>query len=57
MKTTGLYKDFSFNSMMFELQKLKIITFKKNNPIFSEINRKVKMILDAFKVELPKNLF
>jgi transposase len=57
MKITKLNKEFSFKSMMFELQKLKIITFKKDNPIFSEISKKVKIIFKAFDVELPKNLY
>ncbi len=53
LQTTGLNKVYSFERVILELQKLKIICFSDGNTMVAELTKKQKELLDAFNA-VPK---
>lgn len=54
MRQAGLYQSFSFNTLMKELKKLKLVEFKNGDKLLTEITAKQKKIYKDFGLRAPE---
>lgn len=54
MKETDLFKNFTVEELINELEKINLIEFTSGKKIMTEISKKQRLIYEIFKVDLPK---